>query len=790
MTGQESASSRQVATPAEAGFILTRHWSDTPRGIEVSYWLATDNGPRYVSVPVQQAVGFVPHRELAESRPFIDNTQGATLTELPLRDFQRDAVSAVYCRQYRKLQQLEKQLGEMNLHLYEADIRPCERYLMERFITASVWVQPQPDGHVLMKPHPDYRPALKIVSLDIETTEFGDLYSIGLSGCGADTVFMLGPENGTPLTNPDFTLEYVPRRPDLLHRLNQWLAEHDPDMIIGWSLIQFDLRVLQQHAEKYQIPLLFGRNNTPLSWREHGFKPGQFFAGARGRLIIDGIDALKAATWQFPSFSLEAVSQALLGEGKDSDTPYDRMDEINRRFREDKPALARYNLQDCRLVMRIFEHTHLTEFLLARAAVTGLAVDRMGGSVAAFTHLYLPSMHRKGYVAPDPGEKPGEPIPGGFVMDSLPGLYDSVVVLDFKSLYPSIICTFLIDPIGMVEGLSAPEPAVPGFKGACFSREHHCLPDIVSRIWHERDVAKQHGDKPLSQALKIIMNAFCGVLGATGCRFYDPRLSSSVTMRGHDIMRKTRTIIESLGYQVIYGDTDSTFVWLKGTHSDEDAELIGRRLVEEINLWWRNHLNDEYGLTSALEIEYETHYRRFLMPTIRGTEQGSKKRYAGLAGDTLVFRGLETVRSDWTPLAQHFQQTLYRLIFDKMPYQQFIRDYVRDTLAGRYDDRLVYRKRLRRPLADYQRNVPPHVKAARIADEYNIRMKRPQQYQRGARISYIITRAGPQPLEILTAPVDYEHYINKQLMPIADAILPFMQDDFTTLLTGQLLMPF
>ena len=72
------------------------------------------------------------------------------------------------------------------------------------------------------------------------------------------------------------------------------------------------------------------------------------------------------------------MSQALLGEGKDSDSPYDRMDEINRRFREDKPALARYNLQDCRLVTRIFEHTHLTEFLLARAAVTGLAPDRMG----------------------------------------------------------------------------------------------------------------------------------------------------------------------------------------------------------------------------------------------------------------------------------------------------------------------------------------------------------------------------------------------------------------------------
>ncbi len=71
-------------------------------------------------------------------------------------------------------------------------------------------------------------------------------------------------------------------------------------------------------------------------------------------VIIDGIEALKSATWNFPSFSLESVSQTLLGEGKASDSPYQRMDEINQRFAHDKPALARYNLKDCELVTRIF----------------------------------------------------------------------------------------------------------------------------------------------------------------------------------------------------------------------------------------------------------------------------------------------------------------------------------------------------------------------------------------------------------------------------------------------------
>jgi DNA polymerase elongation subunit (family B) len=170
-------------------------------------------------------------------------------------------------------------------------------------------------------------------------------------------------------------------------------------------------------------------------------------------------------------------------------------------------------------------------------------------------------MHRQGYVAPNLGDVAGAASPGGFVMDSRPGLYDSVLVLDYKSLYPSIIRTFLIDPVGLVEGMRNPgdDQSVPGFLGARFSRTHHCLPSIVGQVWQGREAAKREHNKPLSQALKIIMNAFYGVLGSTGCRFFDPRLASSITMRGHEIMHATRELIVAQGYEVIYGDTDFDF---------------------------------------------------------------------------------------------------------------------------------------------------------------------------------------------------------------------------------------
>ena len=276
----------------------------------------------------------------------------------------------------------------------------------------------------------------------------------------------------------------------------------------------------------------------------------------------------------------------------------------------------------------IFEKTHLIDFSLERAELTGLALDRVGGSVAAFDSLYLPRLHRRGRVARDIEERSLDDLsPGGYVMDSEPGLFRNVIVLDFKSLYPSIIRTFLVDPLGLAE---AGEDSVPGFKGGKFSRDTHILPGIIERLWNARDKAKRAGHKATSRAIKIIMNSFYGVLGTPACRFFEPRLASSITLRGHEIITKSRAFIESEGYRVIYGDTDSLFVLLDEAKNEERCLVLGRELAKQLNTFWSQRLQEEHRLDSHLEVELETHYLRFFMPTIRGSELGSKKRYAGL----------------------------------------------------------------------------------------------------------------------------------------------------------------
>jgi DNA polymerase-2 len=222
----------------------------------------------------------------------------------------------------------------------------------------------------------------------------------------------------------------------------------------------------------------------------------------------DGPDSLRTAFWSFESFELGFVADRLLGRRKLIEAPEGKIEEIRRLFREERTALAAYNLEDCRLVEATFEKAGLIDFAVQRAVMTGLPLGRQGGSVAAFDNLYLPRLHRAGAVAPDVGASQAtESSPGGYVMDSQPGLYDNVLVLDFTSLYPSIIRTFRIDPLGLAR---PGEDPVPGFLGAGFAREGAILPAIITELWQQRDAAKREANRALTQAIKTIQPRAAG----------------------------------------------------------------------------------------------------------------------------------------------------------------------------------------------------------------------------------------------------------------------------------------
>ncbi len=827
----------------QQGFLLTRHSHDKDGETEIIFWLSTPDGPTQLKVKGEKPVCFIYQDDVArveQALSGIDFGQGQSVGQgyevrpLALKSFQQQPVCGLYLPTIKMFHQAVERLRQQGIQMLENDFRLHDRYLMERWIRGGVVFQgknSQRKGlhgsrftrvdQARLKGG-DYIPQLKVVSLDLECSAKGDLYSVGLYSDAISLVLMIGPgDDGPQIRFEEYgehkaaeekgLVRWVENEKALLQALEATIAELDPDVIIGWNVVGFDFRLLNTRAQRYGMRLKLGRGGSYASWRESKDDSNSGFITIPGRVVIDGIAALKTATYNFASFSLESVAQELLNRGKLTEDVDDRLATIMHDFQHNKLKLAAYNLEDCRLVWDIFQHTRILDFLILRSQLTGLELDRSGGSVAAFTNLYLPKLHRAGYVAPNLPDGGGLASPGGYVMDSLPGLYNNVLVLDFKSLYPSIIRTFKIDPLGLIEGGLHPEQAIPGYRGACFSRDQHFLPDIITSLWQQRDEAKKAQDPVRSQALKILMNSFYGVLGSGGCRFYDTRLASSITMRGHDILKQTTEWIEQKGLKVIYGDTDSLFVLMgndlqqsggqqaisraqslcsQQTVSSKQADQLGNELMQEINQRWRDHLADVYGLECFLELEYETHFTRFLMPTIRGQDTGSKKRYAGLINkngqEKLVFKGLEAVRTDWTELAKELQNEIYNRVFHDQNPCDLISALVAELKAGQRDHQLVYSKRLRRSLDDYVKNVPPHVRAARLADEINRQQGKPLKYQRKGRIAYVMTSNGPEPVEYQQSPIDYQHYIDKQVQPIADAILPFVGLSFSAIVDDQM----
>ena len=765
-------------------FLLTRHWRDTTDGLELSLWAASEHGPLRIVLDGEEAVCFV-EREAAPGNDSLASLP-CRRRALDLTTLEGAPVDALYFRRQRDLVAARDLLRSRGGAPCESDLKPADRYLMERFVTAGFAARGEAvrrSGYLEMRNpairRDDYNKALRWVSLDIETAGLdGALYSIALHSPDDERVLMVSDD---PVHCDDAAVESLPSEGALLSRLFAWFAEHDPDLILGWNVVGFDLDFIARRCRRLRLGFDIARGGERSAVLQPGSASGTYVARIPGRVVLDGIDTLRTAFWSFESFELENVAQQMLGRGKRIDHATDRVGEIIRLYEQDRARLAAYNIEDCRLVAAIVEKAGLVEFSMRRAELTGLGMDRQGGSVAAFDNLYLPRLHRAGRVAPDVVDaRSGEGSPGGYILDSKPGLYDNVLVLDFKSLYPSIMRTFGIDPYA----LHAPgEDRIEGFGGASFAREGAILPGLVQSIWEERDRAKQRGDAAMSQATKILMNSFYGILGATGCRFHDSRLASSITRRGHEIIRRTRDMIEQGGEAVIYGDTDSLFVLLGAGADEGTARERGSAIAAMLNDWWHRTVEHEHRRESFLEVEFETHFLKFLMPTVRGDVTGSKKRYAGLVrtgdgGHDLVFKGLESVRTDWTPLARSFQRELYRRVFLGEPFEGYVRDTLEAMLAGEHDEGLVYRKRLRQSVEEYTRNVPPHVQAAR-------KLGRKVRWVR-----YVITASGPEPVEEGRPPPrpDYDHYRERQLAPAADGLLRFLETSFDAITDRQMVI--
>jgi DNA polymerase II len=744
--------------------------------------------------------------EIARARPVLSEQSGLDVVEWDRRTMDGSETLRVETQSSASARTARDALHAAGVRTYEADVKLASQLLMERGIHGSVELggDSRPGRRVSrVYQDPELAPAaaspdprLSVLSLDIETDrQARAVYAVGLAfraldgAVSSEVLFCGAPAAGA---------RCFPGEREMLAELRGRILELDPDIVTGWNVVDFDFRTLHRRFGELGVRFDVGRSDSPAvfldrSGGDGGVRYRRSRAIIEGRQVVDALWLVRLANLGLEDYRLETVSQALLGRGKllDRESGESGVEAIERLYREDPAALCAYCVEDARLVLDILGSEGFLDVAVQKALLIGTPLDQTHASVAGFELLYMEHLHRRGIVAPTLGvdQEPVGTSPGGGIITSRAGIYDGVLAFDYKSLYPSIMRTFNIDPLTRVPrelAEHAPEGAalIRAPNGAFFRREPGILPEILARFFASRAEARSHGNERSAYAYKIVMNSFYGVLGTGGCRFASPDLAGAITTFGQEFLFWTRDLVTAQGYEVIYGDTDSIFVRSglpRGTPVAR-LEALGRELCALVNARVTERVRDGWGLESRLELEFEAVYLRFFMPPMRtpvaapaeegeeGESRGRAKGYAGLLadrdGERLEIKGMEAVRHDWTELAHQMQRDLLDWVFHDVSAEEItarVRSVVGRLRSGELDGSLVYRRALRKPVEAYTRSQPPHAKAALLlAPE-----------ERSGVIRYVWTTEGPQPETRRTAPPDYDHYVEKQLEPIVQTVAPY-----------------
>ncbi len=776
------------------------------------------NGETFAIVEERENPGFyLRTSEQLQAKELLKST-GGQWEECSLRTIDGERCVRVSWNSTQQFQQAARVLTEQGVRTYEGDIRFTDQFLMARSIHGSLKIQGSSRkgrwvDRIFLNPKigaSNWQPSLSILSIDMETGPKGEeIYAIGLafknpwSNLDMHEVLFSGSIRENEHITP------YPDEKSMLLGFCKRVKEWDPDIITGWNVIDFDFNIIARRIKYHDLPFQMGRSQIPAS-----FLPGErgryHTIIVPGRQVLDAVRLVRAAPERFSDYTLETVAFNVLGRGKRliQDKNESAVQAITRLYREDPLSLCLYCMEDARLVIDILEKTGLIDLTLRRCLLIGISLDRAWTSIPSFDYIYIEALHQRDLVAPTIGVDtlPSIDAPGGIILEPKTGLYNNVWVFDFKSLYPSIIRTFNIDPLSFVlpeyireMPVNEQKRLITAPNGAGFRRDPAILPELLEKFFVSRDEAKDRGDEVASHVYKIIMNTFYGVMGAIGSRFASGYLSGAITSFGHHFLQWCNNYLKQMGYRVLYGDTDSLFV-LSGLPLDTATEELLKKssdICTSINKDLRQYISETFDVHSYLDLEFEKIYYKFFLPPVRsntGSEgkgfRGRAKGYAGLLvpvsqlkgasqsevqSDWIEVVGMEAVRRDWTDLAKGFQIGLLTNLFRESE-PNIIRDFVRRILEklkdGELDEKLIYSRSLRKPISEYKRSIPPHVRAASMLDPDD---------QHGI-IQYIWTSNGPQPKRKTTAPIDYNHYIEKQLKPIYQSFTEVLHAAFNDLL--------
>ena len=706
-----------------------------------------------------------------------------------------------------KTPELREYLKSVGVTTYEADILFRYRFINDMDLSPMGWAKVTESNGIatttvttknnvkadkIEAVAKDANAPLKYLAFDIECVSPDG----GMPDAKKDPVILIsmvfdpshkGRKSVVLSTRPGKGVDSFENEKEMLEGFIDAVKKYDPDIITGYNCKGFDFPYILDRMKKQGVRPFFGRcTQKPVFFKKFG---NNCRVSITGRIIVDSFEIIKK-DFSLQRYGLDFVAQELLKEKK-GDVKHSEIDKLWRGSAKEFEKLVYYSRQDSVLAMNLLLKLNLLDKYVALSKVSGtLLQDTLdSGETTRIENYMLREFNKHKFVMPckpdfgvvsSRSDTRKKELGGGEVLEPKKGLHSSVLVLDFKSMYPSIVKTFNICPTTKLKDTEKAECYTTPSGARFFKKsvKKGIVPKIVETLMENRQEVKKKlkrakGEKARQLyakqwALKIMANAIYGYFGYVRSRLFDLDIANAITSTGRNTILNTKKDIETkYGYEVVYGDTDSVFVKLK----EEDMEKIAA-IGDDIS----KYITDK--LPGSMELEFEKVFKRFLPLT--------KKRYAAWKfvreGDGweegIEMKGIETVRRDWCNLVGLTLRDVIEIILKESDvkgavkhFKEIITKLLRNEIAI---DNLVITKTMTKAPKHYA-GVQPHIELVK-----KIQARDPTAMPGiGDRIGYVIVK-GTQMLSKRTEDpryvterglqVDSNYYIENQLLPPLERI--------------------
>ena len=675
---------------------------------------------------------------------------------------------------------------------YEYDIPFAKRYMIDKDlapITNYFFELYDDKGRILIK---SIKPSGGKSIPELNTMWFDiEVYNpLGVPRASSDPVIMIsfsykshGKEGSSVMTYKKVERDFVTtlkNESEMISAFMKKVEELDIDIISGYNSANFDIKYLIDRSKKLGMRFSIGRFEGETRLEKHGLLervkiPGRVHIDMYNVVKFISIVGASESILKLNSHTLKNVYEAITGDTK---TNVDKISifKLWDGTAEELDKLAVYNLSDSKALQKVYETFAPITIELSRVTGDVLSDTAVSTTGQLVDYLLMRNAYRAGEIVPNkPDEREIErrmraPIEGAYVKTPDPGVYDRLVIFDFRGLYPSIIISYNIDPATVcTDCLDYYESPL----GTRFDKTRKgIMPLILKYLVEQRKEIKKQYKKNMddvflgarSSALKILSNSFYGYLGYARSRWYSRECAGSVTAYGRQYIRDTIAAAEKEGFRVLYGDTDSVVL------------LLGDKTKEE-TLTFLKSFNEK--LPEDMELELEDFYTRgvFVGKKVKGGEAGAKKKYALISeSGRIKIRGFELVRRDWSKIARETQRKVLETILKEGSPNHaadIVKNVIKELKEGKMKlSELAISTQLRKSIGNYD-STSPELEAAKKAVKKGLKRKDEVEH---AVISYIITKHGSSisdkaELEEFAKDYDPDYYINNQVIPATMKIL-------------------